>query len=191
MTRLLDRVNDRTRFERRTALKPHPLVGTSLAPALTGGRGVGGVACHTSQGAGRVAFAAAGHPPEVPLTCESGARGVNGRQRRGRWLKKCSSEYPDQGASPIAPSKPVTALAVLERWRGFCGDRRTPECRVERVSELRVESRRRQSDSVSAEDQRRGGDAPRRSSHSSCELMICGRPRVPGTEARTQLRASV
>src|SRR5262245_28760367 len=118
MATLLARVDDRTRFERRTALKPHPLVGTTLAPALTGGRGwVGSLS--TSQGTGRVAFVAAGHPPEVPLTSGSGGGGGERGQRRGRWLKKFSYSYPQHGRHHAAPSKPVTALVLLERWRGL------------------------------------------------------------------------
>ena len=42
------------------------------------------------------------------------------QQRRGRWLRKSSSGNPDQGCQPMALSKPVTVLVVLERWRGFC-----------------------------------------------------------------------
>jgi hypothetical protein len=67
-----------------------------------------------------VAFAASVYPPAVPLTCESGVRRDKRQQRRGRWLKKCSSENTDRECQQIAPSKPVTVLVVLERWRGFC-----------------------------------------------------------------------
>ena len=42
-----------------------------------------------------MAFAAAGHPPEVPLTCESGAEGVTGRQRT-RTLAQDIFEFSDQ-----------------------------------------------------------------------------------------------
>ena len=44
-----------------------------------------------------MAFAAAGHPPEVPLTCESGAQGGDPvGSARGRWLKKSSWKSSDQ-----------------------------------------------------------------------------------------------
>ena len=67
-----------------------------------------------------MAFAVAVYPPAVPLTCESGVRRDKRQLRRGRWLKESSSENPDHGCQQIAPSKLVTVLVVLERWRGFC-----------------------------------------------------------------------
>ena len=138
-----------------------------------------------------MAFAAAGHPPEVPLTCDSGAEGGERRQRRGRWLKKFSWGFPTSRASPSSTLKTrdsargVGAVARVLTGSPHSGN---VESDASANFELNLAD---VSHSVSAEDQRRGGDAPRRSSHSSCEVMICGRPRVPGTEARTQLRASV
>ena len=67
-------------------MKSHPLAWTSLAPALTGGRGVGGVAL-TSQEAAAWLSLLPFIPPKSPSPVTWGRRGDERQQRRGRWLK--------------------------------------------------------------------------------------------------------
>ena len=66
-------------------MKSHPLAWTSLAPALTGGRGVGGVAL-TSQEAAAWLSLLPFIPPKSPSPVTRGQRGDEWQQRRGRWL---------------------------------------------------------------------------------------------------------
>ena len=104
-------------------MQSHPLAWTSLAPALTGGREVGGVALTRGIRTGRVAFAAAGHPPEVPLTCESGAQGGDpvGEPHADVGSKSLHGSLPIRSVANASSSNAVTGLVGLERWRGFCG----------------------------------------------------------------------
>lgn len=65
-------------------------------------------------------------PPKSPSLVNRGRRGVIGRRAaRGRWLKKSSSKFLDWSVAKDSPSKAVTALMGLERWRGFCGGGQT------------------------------------------------------------------
>ena len=115
-----------------------------------------------------MAFAAAGHPPEVPLTCESGAQGGDPvGSARGRWLKKSSWKSSDRSVAKDSSSKAVTALVGLERWRGFCGDGQT--LNIEAAAVAAVQASFRLLASVARRRLEMTG-------HSSCVGMICDRP---------------
>ena len=101
-------------------MKPDPLVGTSLAPAFTGGRGVGGVPVKQAKESAAWPSLLPFIPTQSPSRVNRGRSGDKWTRRRGRWLKMFSSEFSDQGGRQIEPSKPVTVLMILERWRGFC-----------------------------------------------------------------------
>ena len=114
-----------------------------------------------------MAFAAAGHPPEVPLTCESGAEGGDPvGSARGRWLKKSSWKFSDQERRQVSPSKAVTALMGLERWRGFCGGGQTLKIEAAAVAAVRLGLR-----ALASVARRRLGTT----GYSSCFGMICDR----------------
>ena len=66
-------------------MKSHPLAWTSLAPALTGGRGVGGVAVTSQEAAAWLSLLSL-IPPKSPSPVSRGRRGDEWQQRRGRWL---------------------------------------------------------------------------------------------------------
>ena len=91
----------------------------SLPPSRAGGGWVGWLS-NKPRGRPRGLRCLPFIPTQSPSRVNRGRSWDEWMRRRGRWLKKCSSEYPDQGGRQIAPSKPVTALAGLERWRGFC-----------------------------------------------------------------------
>src|SRR5262245_12361993 len=89
---------------RGAAMKPNRLVGTLLAPALTGGRGVVGVAVHQPRNRPRgfrCCRSSSRSPPHLWIAGGGGER----RQRRGRWLKKFLSDLSTSRASPSSTLK--------------------------------------------------------------------------------------
>ena len=59
-------------------MKPDPLVGTSLAPALTGGRGVGGVSVKQAKGSAAWPSLLPFIPTQSPSRVNRGQEGMNG-----------------------------------------------------------------------------------------------------------------
>jgi hypothetical protein len=98
-------------------LKSHPLAWTSLAPALTGGRGVGGVALTSQEAAAWLSLLPL-IPPKSPSPLLGGGGEMNGNSgaaagSRSLVCRSCRN----YGFNVL--SKLVTALVTLERWRGF------------------------------------------------------------------------
>jgi hypothetical protein len=65
-------------------------------------------------------------PPKSPSRVNRGRRGVIRSASRTRTLaQQSSSKFLDWSVAKDSSSKAVTALAGLERWRGFCGGGQT------------------------------------------------------------------
>jgi len=98
--------------------------------------------------------------------------------------------FPASRASPRSTLKTRDSARAVGALARVLWDRPTSPFRVERVQRIsKWISRLRMDRCADARRKRRGTD--RQPSHRSCAVMICGRPRVSKTGARTQLRASV
>ena len=139
----------------------------SLPPSRAGGEWVG-LPSHEPRDRPRGFSLLPVIPPKSPSPVNRGRRGVTGRQRTRTLAQEVFMEvFRFRSVAKDSPSKPVTALVGLERWRGFCGGRQT--LNIEAAAVAAVHS----GFGLWPRSQDGGWGL---AGHSSCAVMICGRP---------------
>ena len=144
----------------------HPLVELpSLPPSRAGGEWVGLPSKRAKWPAAWLSLLPV-IPPKSPSLVNRGRRGViRSAAHADVGSRSLNGSSPFRDVAKSSTSKPVTALAMLERWRGFCGDRSGFQVRADAPAANKTDLRLWP----------RSQDGGWVSGHSSCEVMICGR----------------